>query len=170
MAQEPNQNREPEPSEPFFPKPKAGTGTAGTVFCLHHRQTLVQPPDAGTVFQEPKPEPEPSFPVKLYLKQRKSRFAEEPPEPKTGTARTVPPPNRNRTEPRPPCENPFKLDRVSFSTPDFCFPFCGMVTYQPITRAHFNRTLLHTGVWRWCCGRLSALEPPKPQIISGHQK
>ena len=23
MAQEPNRNREPEPSEPFFPKPKA---------------------------------------------------------------------------------------------------------------------------------------------------
>ena len=32
------------------------------------------------------------------LKHRKTFFAEEPPEPKTGTARTVPPPNRNRTE------------------------------------------------------------------------
>ena len=48
VAQEPNQNREPEPSEPFFPETGSGTGTA------------------GTVFQEPKPEPEPSFPVKLY--------------------------------------------------------------------------------------------------------
>ena len=33
------------------------------------------------------------------LKHRKPLFAMEPPEPKTGTARTVPPPNRNRTEP-----------------------------------------------------------------------
>ena len=30
---------------------------------------------------------------------RKSLFAEEPPEPQTGTGRTVPTPNRNRTEP-----------------------------------------------------------------------
>ena len=33
---------------------------------------------------------------------QKTLFAEEPPEPKTGTGRTVPPPNHNRTEPGPP--------------------------------------------------------------------
>ena len=33
------------------------------------------------------------------LKHRQTFFADEPPEPKTGTARTVPSPNRNRTEP-----------------------------------------------------------------------
>ena len=82
---------EPEPGtgtvRTAFPETESGTGTAA----------------AGTVFREPKPEPEPSFPLKQYWKQRKTRFAEEPSEPKTGTARTVPPPNRNRTEPRPPC-------------------------------------------------------------------
>ena len=35
----------------------------------------------------------------LNLIERPRRFLKEPPEPKTGTARTVPPPNRNRTEP-----------------------------------------------------------------------
>ena len=80
MAQEPNRNREPEPSEPFkkiFAGTERGTGTA------------------GTVFQEPKP----CLSFLTELKQRKTFFAEEPPEPKTRTAQTVPPPNRNRTEP-----------------------------------------------------------------------
>ena len=49
VAQEPNRNRKPEPSEPFFP----GTETA-------------EPEPPEPFFQEPKPEPEPSFPVKLY--------------------------------------------------------------------------------------------------------
>ena len=53
VAQEPNRNREPKPSEPYFPKTESGTGTA------------------GTVLQEPKPEPEPSFPVKLYWNTEK---------------------------------------------------------------------------------------------------
>ena len=39
---------------------------------------------------------------KLYWNTEETFFAEEPPEPKTGTARTAPPPNRNRTEPGPP--------------------------------------------------------------------
>ena len=45
VAQEPNRNRESEPEigTVFFPETESGTGTA------------------GTVFQEPKPEP--SFPV-----------------------------------------------------------------------------------------------------------
>ena len=78
MAQEPNWNRKPELSEPFSQKPKA----------------------------EPEP-PEPFFrnrnrnrPFLLNCTEtQKTFFVEEPPEPKTGTARTVPPPNRNRTEP-----------------------------------------------------------------------
>ena len=74
-------------------EPEPGTGTVGTVF----PETESGTGTAGTVFQEPKAEP--SFSVKLYLTHRKAFFAEEPPEPKTGTARTVPPPSRNRTEP-----------------------------------------------------------------------
>ena len=80
VAEEPNRNRKPEPSEPFFPKPKA----------------------------EPEP-PEPfsrnrnwnrNRPLLLSSTQtQKTLFAEEPPEPKTGTGRTVLPPNRSRTEP-----------------------------------------------------------------------
>ena len=42
------------------------TGTVGTVF----PETESGTGTAGTVVQEPKPEPEPSFPVKLYWKQR----------------------------------------------------------------------------------------------------
>ena len=80
-------------------------------------------------FPKPKAEPEPPepfsrnrhrnrnrpFPVKLYWKQIKRLFTEEPSEPKTGTARTAPPPNRNRTEPGSPCrcwkdqDGPFPL-------------------------------------------------------------
>ena len=70
-----------------WPRNQAGTGTGtdGTVF---------PEPESGTVFQEPKPEP--SFPVKVYWNtEEKKHFAEEPPEPKIGTARTVP--CRNRT-------------------------------------------------------------------------
>ena len=39
----------------------------------------------------------------LSCSAEKKLFPEEPPEPKTGTARTEPPPNRNRSEPGPPC-------------------------------------------------------------------
>ena len=80
VAPEPNRNRKPEPSEPFFPKPKV--------------------------------EPEPPEPFSRNRNRKRNRpfllsctetqktpFAEEPPEPKTGTAWTVPSPNRNRTEP-----------------------------------------------------------------------
>ena len=92
VAQEPNRNRKPEPSEPFFP-PKAEP----------------EPP-------EPFPETETGTGTVLscenLLKYTKTRFAEEPPEPKTGTARTVPLPNRNRTEP-----NRGLPDFGSFSTP-----------------------------------------------------
>ena len=76
-------------------EPEPETGTVGTVF----PETEIGTGTVGTVFQEPKLEPEPSFPVKLYWNTQKPFFTEEPPEPKTGTARTVPPPNRNRTEP-----------------------------------------------------------------------
>ena len=65
----------------FFPRAKSGTGTA------------------GTSFQEPKPEPEPCLSVKTQLKYRETLSQEEPSEPQTGTARTVPCTNRNRTEP-----------------------------------------------------------------------
>ena len=79
-TQEPNRNQKPEPSEPFFPKPKA------------------EPEPPEPFFQEPKPEPNRSLLLNCTETQ-KNLFAEEPPEPKTGTGRTVPPPNRNRTEP-----------------------------------------------------------------------
>ena len=77
MAEEPNRNRKPEPSEPFFPKPKAETGTA------------------GTVFREPKPEPEPSFPAKLYRNTEKP-FLE-----------------RNRRNRKPEPLEPFHLQTVT---------------------------------------------------------
>ena len=67
VVQEPNRHRKPEPSEPVFPKPKA----------------------------EPEP-PEPfsrnrnwnrNLPFLLNCAEtQKTLFAEEPPEPKTGTA------------------------------------------------------------------------------------
>ena len=69
MAQKPNRNRKPEPSEPFFPETGSGTGTA------------------GTVFQEPKPESEPSFSVKTVLKHAQNPFQR----------RTVGADNRNRS-------------------------------------------------------------------------
>ena len=43
-------------------EPEPGTGTVGTVF----RETESGTGTAGTVCREPKPELEPSFPVKLY--------------------------------------------------------------------------------------------------------
>ena len=58
---------------------------------------------AGTVFQEPEPEPELSLSVKLYWNTENILLSpKEPPEPKTGTARSIPPPNHNWTEPGPP--------------------------------------------------------------------
>ena len=51
---------------------------------------------AGTVFQEPKPEPEPSFPVKNVLKHRKALFCR-------GTAGTE---NRNRSNRSTPKRQP----------------------------------------------------------------
>ena len=115
VAQEPN--RKPEPSEPFFPKPKA--------------------------------EPEPPEPFSRNRNRnrhfllncteaRKTFVAEKPPEPQTGTARTVPPPNRNRTEPNrglPAFSKPLKnttlarfsgmrLSLIFFSSPFwFSLPF-----------------------------------------------
>ena len=80
VAQEPNRNRKPEPSEPFFLKPKA--------------------------------EPEPPEPFSRNRNRNRNRpfllnstetqknlFYRGTAGTKTGTARTVPSPNRNRTEP-----------------------------------------------------------------------
>ena len=54
----------------------------------------------GTVCQELKPEAEPSLSVKTVLNHKKKNLSRaELSEPKTGTARTVPSTNRNRTEP-----------------------------------------------------------------------
>ena len=53
----------------------------------------------GTVFQEPKSEPEPSISVETVLRQKKALSKQEPSQAKTGTVRTVPSTNRNRTEP-----------------------------------------------------------------------
>ena len=77
-------------------EPEPETGTVGTVFFS----------------QEPNAEPEPPEPFSrnrnrnrnhplcyTVLKHTKTPSLEEPRGPKTGTARTVPSPNRNRTEP-----------------------------------------------------------------------
>ena len=82
MAKELNRNWKPELSEPFFQEPEPET-------------------EAGTVFQEPKPEP--CLSVKTLLKNEKTLSPKEPLEPNTGTARTVPCMNSNRTEPWLPC-------------------------------------------------------------------
>ena len=86
MAQEPNRNRKPEPFEPFFQTPKE------------------QPEPSEPFFQEPKPEPGPSLSVETVYSNGKTLSREELSEPKTGTARTFPYMNRNRTEPGTPCK------------------------------------------------------------------
>ena len=65
-------------------EPEPETGTVGTVFPAG---------TAGTVFQEPKPEPCPNC-----TERQRSPSSGETVRTKTGTARTVPQPNRNRTE------------------------------------------------------------------------
>ena len=82
VAQEPKGNRKQEPSEPFFPKPTAEPEPPEP-FSRNRNQNRNRP-----------------FLVNCTETQ-KSLFAEEPPEPKTETAWTVPYPNRNRTEPNP---------------------------------------------------------------------
>ena len=76
-------------------EPEPETGTVGTVFPGTERGTGT----AGTVFQEPKPEPPEPSSLSLCAETHKNPSLEEPQEPKTGAARTVPSPNRNRTEP-----------------------------------------------------------------------
>ena len=76
-----------------FPPPLSGwlrrrTGTVRTVF----PGTQIGTGTDGTVFQEPKSEPEPCHPLKPHWR------LEEPSAPKIGTARTVLSANRNRTE------------------------------------------------------------------------
>ena len=72
-----NRNRKPEPSEPFSQEPNAERNR----------------------FPGTKPEPEPSSLLNCTETHKNPPSLEEPLEPKTGTARTVPSPNRNRTEP-----------------------------------------------------------------------
>ena len=91
VAQEPNRNQKPEPSEPFSQEPNA----------------------------EPEP-PEPfsrnrnrnwNRPLcETALKHTKTPSLEEPPEPESGTARIILSPIRNRSEPGPPCKSRFFLN------------------------------------------------------------
>ena len=74
-------------------EPEPENGTVGTIFPGAGTGT------AGTVFQEPKPEPGPCLFVNSLLRYRKTPSREELSEPKTGTARIVPCTNCNRTEP-----------------------------------------------------------------------
>ena len=69
MAQGLDQNRKPEQSEPIFPGPGTQRGTGIT----------------GTVFLEPKEEPEPCLSAKTLLKCQETLSPEEPSEPRTGT-------------------------------------------------------------------------------------
>ena len=93
-------------------EPEPENGTVGTVFPGTERGTGT----AGTVFQEPKPEPEPSFPVKLYwstdkpfLQRNRQNWKPEPLDP--FHPQTVTEPNRGLPEflgsspinPPPPC-------------------------------------------------------------------
>ena len=76
-------------------EPESETGTVGTVFAGTERGTGT----AGTVFRGTETGTGTVLSMKLYWNTQKTTSLEEPPEPKTGTARTVPSPNRNRTEP-----------------------------------------------------------------------
>ena len=78
VAQEPN--RKPEPSEPFSQEPNAEPKPPELL--SRNRNRNRNRPLCETV-----------------LKHARTASLEEPPEPKTGTALTVPSPNRNRTEP-----------------------------------------------------------------------
>ena len=84
--------------------------------------------------------------AKLYWNTRKPPSLEEPPEPKTGTARTVPSPNRNRTEPGPPwildnCVNKITIKRRknvkngAFWAPMCYFSFRGW-SWERSTKKH----------------------------------
>ena len=75
-------------------KPEPETGTVGTVFAGTERGTGT----TGTVFQNRNRNRNRPL-CETVLKHTKTLSLKEPPEPKTGTARTVPSPNRNRTEP-----------------------------------------------------------------------
>ena len=81
MAQEPHQNRKPEPSEPFFQKPEA------------------EPEPPEPFFRNRNRNRNRPFLSKHYWNIHKTPSKEEPSEPTTGTARTAPCKNRNRTEP-----------------------------------------------------------------------
>ena len=71
MAQEPNQNRKPEPSEPFLQEPKEEP----------------QPPEP---FLKKRNRKRNRTSAKTLAKYRDTLSTKEPSEPKTGTARTVP--------------------------------------------------------------------------------
>ena len=78
VAQEPNRNRKPEPSKPFS------------------RKAEPEPPEPFSRNRNRNR----NRPFLLNCTEtQKNLFAEEPSELKTGTAGTVPSPNRNRTEP-----------------------------------------------------------------------
>ena len=61
----------------------------------------------------------------------KTPSIEEPPEPKTGTARTVPPPNRNRTELGPPCNRAQCTPNCPFLKGDSSKSMAAMVGPHP---------------------------------------
>ena len=84
VAQEPNRNRKPELSEPLFPKPKAEPEPPEP-FSRNRNRNRNRPFLLNC--------------SEIQKKKKKTFLGEEPPKPKTGTAWTVPSPNRNRTEP-----------------------------------------------------------------------
>ena len=91
-------------------EPEPETGTDGTVFFRNRSRNR----NVGTVFQEPKPEPEPCLSATPVLIE-KSHSRDEPLEPRTGTARTVPFTNRNRTEPNRDHPVPVKTKKLAKS-------------------------------------------------------
>ena len=82
-----NRNRKSATSEPFLQQPK----------------TLNEPEP-----WEPLSRIHPCLSIQTLLKYRETPSPKEPSKPKTGTARTVPCTNRNRTEPWPPLEKAHK--------------------------------------------------------------
>ena len=74
---------------------------------------------------------------KIVLKHRRKKkthlFVEEPPEPKTGTDRTFPPPNRNRTEPNRG-HSDYRKSRAIMDNFLPCLPVCVAKTCADCTR------------------------------------
>ena len=110
------------------PEPETGTVFSGTERGTGTRRNRFPGTETGTGTV---------LSVKLYENtQKKKPSLEEPPEPKTGIARTVPSPNRNRTEPN--------RGHPGFATPRRC----PNLTLPPLQKNFVN--IFFVLAWEFC--------------------